>query len=105
MRLPAVVRDPRRGLQFVLGALPVVLLVAMGWEHRWMSDDGFIHLRVVQQVLGGHGPVFNIGERVEASTSPLWVGLLVVASAIPGVALPWKAVIGGIALSGLGLYA
>jgi arabinofuranosyltransferase len=88
-----------------LTLVPVLLLLVLGWQHRWMSDDGFIHLRVVQQVLNGHGPVFNIGERVEASTSPLWVAVLVVAAPIPGVALPWKAVLLGIALSAVGLYA
>ena len=64
-----------------------------------MSDDGFIHLRVVEQVAAGHGPVFNVGERVEASTSPLWVALLVLAHPVTGVALPWKAVVIGIALA------
>jgi len=31
---------------------------------------------VVRNLLAGHGPVYNIGERVEAFTNPLWVALL-----------------------------
>jgi arabinofuranosyltransferase len=89
--------------QWALLVVPALVLAVLAWQHRWMSDDGFIHLRVVQQVLAGNGPVFNVGERVEASTSPLWVGLLVVASIVPGISLPMTAVVLGIALTCLGV--
>ncbi len=55
---------------------PAILLAVMIWQRRWTSDDGFINFRVVGNLLGGHGPVFNLGERVEAFTSPLWIALL-----------------------------
>lgn len=48
-------------------AVPVVLLVGGGWARRWTSEDAFIDLRVVQQLVAGHGPVFNIGERAGTS--------------------------------------
>ena len=41
---------------------------ADGYQRRWVTEDAFISLRVVQQVLAGNGPVFNAGERVEAYT-------------------------------------
>ena len=94
-----------RVVQWGVVLLPVVMLLVLGWQRRWMSDDGFIHLRVVDQLLAGNGPVFNPGERVEASTSPLWVGLLAGVAVVPGLALPWKAVLLGIALSAAGLLA
>lgn len=47
-----------------------------GWQRRWISDDGLIVLRTVRNLLAGHGPVFNIGERVEANTSTLWQYLI-----------------------------
>lgn len=94
-----------RRLQWALWIIPVVVVVAMAWRLRWMSDDGFIHLRVVQQVVEGNGPVFNVGERVEASTSPLWVALLAVVYPVTGLALPWKAVLLGIAFTAVGLGA
>ena len=49
-----------------------------GWTHRSMFYDGYIYLHVVQNILAGHGPVFNAGQRVEAFTSP----------AVDGPALP-----------------
>ena len=52
------------------------LFAIMIWQRRWTNDDGFINFRVVGNILAGHGPVFNVGERVEAFTSPLWIALL-----------------------------
>jgi arabinofuranosyltransferase len=68
-----------------------------------MSDDGFIYLRVVKQLLGGEGPVFNAGERVEAATGPVWVGALAVADVVTPIRLEWLAVGLGIGLTALGL--
>jgi len=55
-----------------------------GWQHRWMDEDAFINLRIVDQIFAGHGPVFNAGERVEAATSTIWIGVLVVARIVFG---------------------
>lgn len=63
--------------------LVVVLAVCTGiwgWMRRWMSDDGLIVLRTVRNLLAGHGPVFNAGERVEANTSTLWQYLIYLSS-------------------------
>jgi arabinofuranosyltransferase len=84
-------------------ALPLVVLAIGAWQYRWMSDDGFINLRIVSEIKAGHGPVFNPGERVEASTSPLWVGVLVLADLVLPLRLEWVAVIVGIALTLLGV--
>jgi arabinofuranosyltransferase len=90
----------------VLAALatlaPAAVLLATSFERRWMDDDGFINLRVVRNVLHGYGPVFNVGERVEAVTSPLWIGVLTLAGALR-FRLERTAVIAGIAFSTLGL--
>lgn len=58
---------------------PAAFLGLAGWAYRWTADDAFIHFRVVDQLLHGNGPVFNAGERVEASTSVAWVMLLATA--------------------------
>lgn len=58
-----------------------------GWTRRWMSDDGLIVLRTVRNILAGNGPVFNVGERVEANTSTLWQYLIAAFGWIPGVRL------------------
>lgn len=88
--------------QVAILALPVVVVVGAAWTRRNLGDDGFINLRVVSQILQGHGPVFNQGQRVEAFTSPLWIAVLTVADVLP-VRLEWLAVGLGIALLGTGV--
>jgi arabinofuranosyltransferase len=57
--------------------VPPLIWLALGWQRRWITDDGLIAARTVRQILAGNGPVFNAGERVEANTSALWTWLLV----------------------------
>ncbi len=88
--------------------VPVLLFAYFAVKRRWMDDDGFINLRVVQNVLAGRGPVYNIDERVEVGTSPLWIAAMAlfgalrlrleyvavwlgIASAVGGLALAMKA--------------
>lgn len=85
--------------------MPVVVLAVGGWAYRYTSDDGFINLRVTSHLVHGNGPVFNMGERVEAVTSPLWVAVLAVADLTTPVRLEWIAVLLGSALTLLGLVA
>jgi arabinofuranosyltransferase len=89
-----------------LCAVPIALLAIAGWHRRWVTDDAFIDLRVVDNIAHGHGPVFNPGERVEAYTSPLWVAILwLLRSILPGVSLEWIAVVCGLACAVLGMIA
>ncbi len=41
-------------------------------RRAWMSEDAFITLRHVENFMKGFGPVFNVQERVEGFTHPLW---------------------------------
>lgn len=52
----------------------VALLVARG--QAWVCDDALITFRYVQNWVAGHGLVFNLGERVEGFSNPLFVLLL-----------------------------
>lgn len=62
---------------FATGVVVTGVLMFWGaWERRWIADDGLIVLRTVRNLLAGNGPVFNIGERVEANTSTLWTYLV-----------------------------
>ena len=73
--------------RLLLGApayVPALMITIGGWQHRWMDEDAFINLRVIDQIFAGHGPVFNVGERVEPATSTLWVYVLVVGRALFG---------------------
>ena len=73
---PTPVTTRRVALHVALLTAPLAGLFLAGALRRWMSDDGFINCRVAQNVLDGNGPVFNVGERVEAVTSPLWIAVL-----------------------------
>lgn len=87
-------------------AVPVAVLLAGAWSRRWLSDDGFINLRIVEQVWAGNGPVWNATERVETGTSPLWLAALaVVGGVLRFVPLEWVAVSLGIAGTAGGLVA
>lgn len=63
-------------------ATPIVALAILGWQQRWFSDDGWINMRVVEQVLAGNGPVYNAGERVEVTTSTLWFWILLAGAVV-----------------------
>jgi arabinofuranosyltransferase len=91
-----------RGATVALVAVPFLILAIGAWRYRWMSDDGFINLRIVRQLLDGNGPVFNAGERVEASTSPLWLYLLSLEDLLLPLRLEWIAVLSGMALTFVG---
>jgi len=86
----------------VLLGLAVVVDVVLMWQRRWMSDDGLIFLRTVRQILAGHGPVFNVGERVETNTSTLWTVVLIGLAVLP-VRLEYAAVGAGLVLSAAAL--
>ncbi len=45
-------------------------------RRAWISEDAFITLRHVNNFLQGYGPVFNVAERVEGFTHPLWFAVL-----------------------------
>lgn len=96
----------RHRIDLVAVAVPVVVLLAGAWSRRWLSDDGFINLRIVEQVWAGNGPVWNATERVETGTSPLWLAALaVVGGFVRFVPLEWVAVLLGIAATAGGLVA
>ena len=46
-----------------------------------LVDDSYIFLRFAENFASGNGPVFNIGERVEGYSSPLWMVLLTIVTA------------------------
>jgi arabinofuranosyltransferase len=98
-------RERRKQLAWNLAALgaPVVAILGIGWHRRWISDDGLIFVRTVRQILAGNGPVLNVGERAEASTSTLWQWLVAALSWVTGVDPARIAVGAGLALTVTGV--
>ena len=73
--------------------VPLALVLAGAWTYRWVDEDAFIDFRVIHNLLAGHGPVFNVGERVEVDSDPLWMATLaLVHLVLPMVSLAWTSV-------------
>ena len=65
---------PGRGLAVCACAVFLAVLV----RTAWVSDDALISLRTVLNVTHGYGLTFNIAERVQTFTHPLWLLLVTV---------------------------
>jgi arabinofuranosyltransferase len=70
----------RTGLVLVITLVFVFELV----RTAWISDDAAITIRTVLNLLGGFGARFNIDERVQGYTHPLWFLLLNVVTLLTG---------------------
>ncbi len=73
-----------------------IALVALAALRAWTCDDALITFRVAGQVLAGEGPVFNVGERVQVFTHPLWLMFLTAIAALGVPLFPgamWASVI------------
>ena len=57
-------------LALLAGFLSVVVLNA------WLSDDAYITFRTIDNFINGYGLTWNVGERVQSYTHPLWMLLL-----------------------------
>ena len=62
---------------WMLICVPLVLFLALAFIfYDCTVDDAFISFRCARNLAQGHGLVFNIGDRVEAFSNPLWVFIL-----------------------------
>jgi len=84
-------------------AVPVLAVVWLGWSRRWTSDDAFINFRILRQLQHGNGLVVNVGDRIEAGTSPLWIAILTVADFVLPVRLEWIALLLGLLATAAGV--
>jgi arabinofuranosyltransferase len=91
-----------------LVGLAILVFLFVVIRTAWISDDAYITFRVVENFLHGYGPVYNLGERVQAYTHPLWFfvisGIYGVVNGIFGrfflaARLPWTVIVVSIACS------
>ena len=61
--------NPGKTSFWILCLLLLVLIVG----HAWVAEDAFITFRVVDNAVHGYGLRWNVDERVEVFTSPLWL--------------------------------
>lgn len=65
----------RNWLPFPAAALAVfaIACVTLLLRNAWVVEDQFITMRVIENLVHGYGPNFNIGFRAQAFTHPLWM--------------------------------
>ena len=103
---PGAVRSPIRLPGWWVLLVPVVMVLVGAWVYRWVDEDAFINFRIIDNLAAGHGLVFNVGERVEVDSDPLWLFMLAgLHEALPFVALEWLSVLLGMACTGAGFVA
>ncbi|HEY9075567.1 MAG TPA: hypothetical protein VIO61_03415 [Anaerolineaceae bacterium] len=66
----------------LLIAFLIALLAVLVLRRAWMSDDAYITLRVIDNFRNGYGLTWNIAERVQVYTHPLWMMLEVLVISI-----------------------
>lgn len=59
----------------VLVLLILAIYLGVTIYTAWVSDDGYITFRSIENWIHGYGLVFNVGERVQTFTHPLWLFL------------------------------
>ena len=69
---PSAMTTKYRVAIILLLAIYLVFII----RNSWASDDAFITLRVVRNLLHGYGLRWNGAERVQAFTNPLWLMVL-----------------------------
>jgi arabinofuranosyltransferase len=79
--------------------ITIVVSFFLFLSRAWVGEDAFIFFKYVDNLLNGHGLVFNVGERVEGFTAPLWVFVLSFFRLITGAELRSIALVLGLLLS------
>ncbi len=92
----AALRDTKTASAWPLrlaALLPYLFLLGAAYSvFAETVDDPYITFRYAANLLAGHGPVFNVGERVEGFTSPLHLLLsIILLTVAPAVDILFKA--------------
>jgi arabinofuranosyltransferase len=66
-------RDVRSAQQAMWVWIPGVILIGLVLRSAWVTDDAYITLRTVDNWVNGYGLRWNVAERVQAYTHPLWM--------------------------------
>ncbi len=103
--LPEFSRVDRHRLSlWLVLAVPLVIVLAGAWTYRWVQDDAFLNFRIIGNLFAGNGPVYNVGERVEVYSDPLWLfAVAAIHGAVPFVSIEWLSVVLGLSCTAAGV--
>ncbi len=76
-----ILRQKNRAALLVVMAALYSLVVL---QNAWLHEDAFITFRTIDNFLNGYGLTWNVGERVQTFTHPLWLFVMVLAQAVSG---------------------
>ncbi|MDX2171278.1 MAG: tetratricopeptide repeat protein [Deltaproteobacteria bacterium] len=106
---PAGARQPAVAADAIVLALLIVLYAVVVVRNAWLSDDAYITFRTIDNFVAGYGLRWNVAERVQAYTHPLWLFVLTPFYALTGeiyrTALLVSALCSLVAFTLLGLHA
>lgn len=77
-----------------LAVMGLILFITVLLRNAWICDDIFLTLRTIDNFVNGRGLTWNVDERVQVFTHPLWLFCL-----IPAYALTSKAYFSAIVLA------
>src|SRR5262245_48503581 len=80
MMSPQPPKDTRR----YVAVFAVFAFLLLFIRTAWVNDDAYITFRTIDNFLHGFGLRWNINERVQTYTHPLWMLMMLAASAISG---------------------
>jgi len=70
---------PSRRQVTIAGSVAFALLLV---RSAWLSDDAYITFRTVMNAIGGYGLRWNVADRVQTFTHPLWMFVMLIATFI-----------------------
>jgi hypothetical protein len=84
------------GVRYLPGLFVALIAARLVTLHSfYLYDDAFITFRYAVNLAEGHGFVYNLGERVQGVSGPLW-GLLLAVPQVAGLSIEWTARLLGI---------
>gem|GEM_PF-4554271 len=72
---------------FSYGAFLAIVIICFSYvylRNAWVGDDAYITFRTIDNLLAGHGLTWNVDERVQVFTHPLWMLLMVLLRWVTG---------------------
>lgn len=74
----------RKELRWLAPASLVLIYILALVRTAWLNDDAYITFRTIDNLYQGYGLTWNISERVQAYTHPLWLGAVATGYALTG---------------------